>query len=115
MKKRTAVIVFMLLIMLTVPAQAIARMVSAYSSISFNGNTATCNVTIAVGLKDNVSAEIELWQGDNFVTSWKESSTGPLGFKETAQVTSGKSYTLMVNFEVNGVKQQPISSSGTCK
>lgn len=85
------------------------------SYISFSGNTATCNVTIAVGLKDNVSAEIELWQGNNFVTSWKDSSTGPLRFSETAQVTNGKSYTLTVNFEVNGVKQEPISSSGTCK
>lgn len=116
MKKRIFIATLMSLIILTVPAQATARMIYALPFISFKGNTATCNVTINVdSQKDNVVAEIELWQGDNFVTSWDASSTGMLRFEETAQVVSGKTYTLKVTFTVNGGPQHSTSASGTCK
>lgn len=116
MKKRIFFITLIFLIILTVPAQATARMITVLPFITFNGNTATCNVTITVNSqKDKVLAEIELWQGNDFVTSWEDSSTGTLMFEETAQVASGKTYTLKVTFTVNGGPQQFASASGTCK
>lgn len=116
MKKRIFIATLMSLIILTVPAQATARMIGALPFISFSGNTATCNVTITVNSQeDKVVAEIELWQGNNFVTSWEDSSTGTLRFEETAQVVSGKTYTLKVTFTVNGGPQHSASASGTCK
>ncbi len=116
MKKRVFFVALMSLIMLIAPAHATARMIYAQPFISFKGNTATCNVTINVdSQKDKVVAEIELLQGNNFVASWKESSTGTLWFEETAQVVSGKTYTLKVTFTVNNGPQHSISTSGTCK
>lgn len=116
MKKRILIVAFISLMLLTVPAQAATRAIGAFPLISFNGNTATCSVTIVPNSsKDKVVAEIELWQGKNFVTSWEDSSTGSLWFEETAQVASGKTYTLKVTFTVNGGPQQSTSTSGTCK
>lgn len=116
MKKRVFFVALMSLIILIAPAHATARMIYAQPFISFKGNTATCNVTINVdSQKDKVVAEIELWQGDNFVTSWEDSSTGTLRFEERAQVVSGKTYTLKVTFTVNGGPQHSTSASGTCK
>lgn len=116
MKKRILFIALISLITLTVPAQATARMITALPFITFSGNTATCNVTINVdSQKDKVVANIELWQGDDFVTSWEDSSTGTLRFEETAQVASGKTYTMKVTFTVNGGPQRFASASGTCK
>lgn len=116
MKKRILIVALISLMLFTVPAQATTRVIGAFPLISFNGTTATCSVTIVPNSQeDKVVAEIELWQGENFVTSWKDSSTGSLLFKETAQVTSGKTYTLIVTFTVNGGPQQFASASGTCK
>lgn len=116
MKKHNFFAALMFLIVLTVPAQATIRMISAVPSISFTGNTATCRVIISVdSQKDKVVAEIELWQGNNLITSWKDSSTGALRFEETAQVVNGKTYTLKVTFTVNGGPQYSASTSGTCK
>lgn len=116
MKKSVFFVALMSLIILIAPAQATARMIYALPFISFKGNTATCNVTINVdSQKDKVAAEIELWQGDNFVTAWEDSSTGMLRFEETVQVVSGKTYTLKVTFTVNGGPQHSTSASGTCK
>lgn len=116
MKKRVYITVFLLLMVLTVPAQALKQHIVVLPSLSFTGETATCKVIIGVeSTKDNISAKVELWQGSSFVESWTVSSTGTLIFEETAQVTKGKTYTLTVTYTVNDGSQQSISTSGTCK
>lgn len=116
MKKRVFIVALISLLLLAVPAQATTRAIGALPLISFNGNTATCSVTIVShSPKDKVVAEIELWQGENFVTSWEDSSTVTLWFEETAQVTSGKAYMLKVTYTINGGPEQFASASGTCK
>ena len=101
--------------MLTLPAQAAYRQIAALPSISFRGTTATCSVIIrADKADDDISADISLWQGNSCIESWEASDSGMLTFSETSTVSKGKSYTLKVDFSINGNVQQSASHSGTC-
>lgn len=82
----------------------------------FSGSTATCAVFITAGNSgDDIEAVIELWQGDNCIKTWEENADAVLDFSETVNVTRGKSYTLKVDYTINGIACPLASASGTCK
>lgn len=104
-----------LMLMLTLPAQATSRQISVSPSLSFSGTTATCSAIIRANkANDKISADITLWQGNSCIESWEASDSGTLTFESTATVDKGKSYTLKVDFSINDVTQPSVSASKTC-
>ena len=77
--------------------------------------TATCSVFIRANkANDDISADISLWQGNSCIESWEASGSGTLNFESTATVSKGKSYTLKIDFSINGKIQPSVSHSNTC-
>ena len=93
---------------------ASARTIDVYPSLTFNGTSATCTVTIlGERTTDRISAVMELWQGNILIDDWSASASGILKIDETATVERNKTYKLTVNYTVNGVAQTPVSISRT--
>lgn len=116
MKKRFSAMLLAVALMLTIGAQASASMrASGRPQLSFDGRTAECSAS-CVGDSDNdwVSATLELYQGNTFVDSWSESGYGDVYVSGSCDVTRGRSYTLTVNYSVNGVEKPPVSVTATC-
>lgn len=78
---------------LTVAHAASARYSAPTATLSFNGTTATCGVTISEPGK-TIHATMQLWQGITFVDSWSGSGISCINLSKTHSVTKGKTYTL---------------------
>ena len=82
--------------------------------LSFDGNNASCVIQI-VGDKmtDEISATMELRCGSDLIASWNGSGSGILKMTKSAAVKKGKTYTMVVNFSVNGTRRSPVTVSAT--
>lgn len=109
--KRIGSLFVLLLLLLTIPAYAVSpRLVDVMPNISFANNNATCTVEIyADKSSDRISAVMELWQGNQKISSWSSSSTGYLSITKTARVTAKKTYKLVVDYSINGVSKTPVT------
>lgn len=116
MKRRQALLCALFAILLIVPAHAqSARLSISTAEISFEDSTALCDVKIfGNNSKDCISAIITLWSNNQCIKTWERESNYSLKFSETITVTQGQSYTLIVEYSINGVSQAELSSSGTC-
>lgn len=114
MKKKCLVLLALMCILL-MPAYAVpAKIVSVFPNIKFNGTEATCTVQIVADKNsDTISATMELWQGNAMVDKWSNTGFSSLLLKEVTTVAKGKTYKLVVNYTINGVKRDPISISKT--
>ena len=56
---------------------------------------------------------MELWQGNILIDDWSASASGILKIDETTTVAKNKTYTLTVEYTVNGVEHTPVSISRT--
>lgn len=115
MKKRIWTLVFVMVMMLAVPAYAAhERTIDAVPDIEFAGTAATCTVRIMGDrTTDRITATMELWHGNTPIDDWSASGVGILKIDETATVERNKTYTLTVSYTVNGVSQTPVSISRT--
>ena len=107
MKKRFFCMSLILVMLLSVSAHAIqSRSITSVPHLSFDGNNASCVIQI-VGDKmtDEISATMELRCGSDLIASWNGSGSGIL--------KKGKTYTMVVNFSVNGIEQSPVTISAT--
>lgn len=109
--KRIGSLFVLLLLLLTIPAYAVSpRLVDVMPNISFANNNATCTVEIyADKSSDRISAVMELWQGNQKISSWSSSSTGYLSITKTTRVTAKKTYKLVVDYSINGVSKTPVT------
>lgn len=117
MKKRCIPLIMLLIFLLVAPANAQAeRAASKYAKLTFNGTIARCDVEIATtNLKGNISAVIELWDGNTCINSWEVSGTGIIYFSDsTTTVVKGRRYELTVEYTIDGEIQSPLSTSGIC-
>lgn len=116
MKARVPALVLFFALLLTNTAYAQdMRLSNAQAILSFSGTTANCYVDISGRGSDKISATIKLCCGNQNIETWNESVTnGHLFFQDTASVTKGKTYELVVEYTVNGKVQQSLSDSGTC-
>lgn len=117
MKKRFVAVVFIISMLLVLPAHAAtARAIVVTPSLKFDGTTATCFVRIGADKPaDKISATMELWQGNTLIDSWSGTGTWSLKLEETATVSKNKTYDLIVNYSVNRVERTPVSTSRTNK
>ena len=91
-----------------------SRSITSVPHLSFDGNNASCVIQI-VGDKmtDEISATMELRCGSDLIASWNGSGSGILKMTKSAAVKKGKTYTMVVNFSVNGTKRSPVTISAT--
>lgn len=117
MKKYIAALSVILVIMLSIPANALESRVGVkIPTLTFNGTTATCKVLItADNTSDDISATITLCNGSNCIENWNvQGQSGVLRFEKTAAVDKGKTYTLSVDYRINGESQDTFSITRTC-
>ena len=104
MKKKTISLILALILLLSCSATAQATSVQAATpsaSITINGTTATCRVSIAKPGK-TIHATLQLWQGRTMIDSWSGNGTSYLLITGSHEVTKGKTYTVKVVCTVDG-------------
>lgn len=116
MKKCAVAMVIPLLLILTMTAQAAEiRSIRVKPDLYFDGTTAICSVSVkADSSNDKVKATLTLYQGNDYVDSWSNSGTGRVFISGSCDVESGKSYKLVVDYEINGTAHLPKTTTGTC-
>lgn len=117
MKKRIMPFLIVIALLLATPAYAIStRLISVVPDIQFSGTNATCMVQI-VGDRttDRISATMELWQDDEMIDSWSGVGYGFLILEGDASTRKNVTYTLTVDYSVNGIAKTPISIERTNK
>lgn len=114
-KKIIALITLFAVMVSVVSAHAAPRTISIKPSISFDGTTAKCNVSIVADkMSDSINATIILWDGSKIVDSWSASGRGYLLFSDSAQTAKGKIYKLTVDAVIGGITKPQVSVEGTC-
>ncbi len=111
MRKRVVGISLVVILLLaSVPVSASQQIVEASADLSFSNYTATCYADIyAASGTDRITATMQLWRGAIKVGEWSDADYGDLYLSGTASVTRYRTYTLLVNYSINGVAQTPVS------
>lgn len=115
MKKRFLCLVVVMTIILAILAYAASlRAIMVAPDITFNGTEEECTVRItANNASDRIVATMELWQGSTFIDSWSGNGQWTLKLNGTADVQRNKTYTLIIDYTVNGVAQTSATFSKT--
>lgn len=112
MKRIIMLLVFGIFLFGSVTAYAAeSRAVVARPSLSFDGTTAICQVSLTSG--GNIDITLSLWQGDTLVKKWTEKGSKMVAMYEICSVTKGKSYRLTVSGTAGG-ETVSGSVSGCC-
>lgn len=117
MKNRICPIILAFFLLFSTTAYAASpRVAPVVPSITFNGTTAVCSVlVIADKSSDSIDATIKLWQGNQCIKTWTDSSTGDLDFSGKYGVSKGKTYELTVDVSISGKNLPRYSVQATCK
>ncbi|WP_458256083.1 hypothetical protein [Dysosmobacter welbionis] len=115
MKRRILSLAALLLIVLSVTAQAAETRMGGNPVLAFDGTTAQCTAT-CYGRRssDKVTATLTLYRGDTYVDSWSKTGTYRVHVSGETEVQRGKTYTLELTWTVNGDEQPPVSVSKRC-
>ena len=117
MKRVVAAVLCILVLTIGIVAQAVEPRAAGYSlTLTFDETTAVCEASCRGDKStDYIKATLTLYQGSTYVTSW--SSEGIYRAIVTGQrsVTRGKSYTLKLNYSINGVTQPEQSVTKRCR
>lgn len=114
MRKRIITLILFFTLVLSMSVSAIEpRMLSVTPSLTFDGTTATCMVSV-IDTGKEIEVTLELWCGNDFIDSWSDSGKSRVIISEECKVTKGNTYTLKVSGKVDGkaFTGQPIS--GKC-
>ena len=112
-KTAALTILFVFLLSSITAYAAEPRAVTVRPSLSFDGTTALCEVTVTSYGK-SIDLTLSLWQGENLIEQWTASGTSLVSISESCTVVKGKSYKLTVSGTVNG-EAISASTSGQCK
>ena len=115
MRKRIICMMLLITMAFVVPVNAAStRAITVVPDIEFDGTEATCTVRI-VGDRttDKIEATMELRQGSRLIDDWSASGNGFLEISKTATVARNTTYTLTVEYSVNGDSKTPVSISRT--
>lgn len=111
--KKTIGIVLCFCMLLSLSAFAAEGRVAVGPRLSFNGTTATCEVTITAYTCD-IDATVELWCGRTLIGSWHQTGQNAIVLTKKCEVESGKSYTLTVNGTIDGKSFDEVSTTKKC-
>ena len=115
MKKVTILVAIILVISLPLTAVAAPRAFGIMPTLNFNGTTATCEVDVTGNnIFEYLQVEMKLMRGSYCVASWSQNGYGQVYMSESASVTKGYTYELVVTVTANNVVKTPVSVKGTC-
>ena len=117
MGKRILALILMAVMMLTMGAQAVDTFaVKDTISLSFDGTTAICSATCkGSNTDDKVKATLTLVSEGKTVASWSASDSYSASISESCEVVQGKTYTLKLNYSINGTAKPEKSVTKTCR
>lgn len=117
MKRKNIIPLLLFVVMaLTVSAHAASRTLAIKPSISFDGTTAECSISVVADkMSDSIKATLVLWDGTKRVDSWTISGTGYLLFSDSTQVIKGRTYKLTADVMICGISKPSVSVEATCK
>lgn len=115
MKKRLVIYFLVVVMLLGIPAQATGRAATGAPSLSFDGTTANCGITIWGETNDEIEVTMSLWRGNFMVESWYKEDTGYLRMNESVVVASGFTYRLEVLVTINGVEHDVPHITKECE
>lgn len=95
---------------------AVAKLYTAHGSVSlsFDGSKAVCAAWYtADNTSDALDVTLSLYRGSTLVKSWRRTGIGTVSVSERCGVQSGKTYTLTMQYSVNGVPQPDLSTTKT--
>ena len=115
MRKRIICMMLLITMAFVIPANAAStRAISVEPDINFDGTRATCSVLIfGDRTTDEIVATMELRQGGRLIDDWSASGNGFLEISETVTVARNATYTLEVEYSINGDSKTPVSISRT--
>ena len=115
MRKTAFLLVILLVISIPLSVFATPRALTIDPVLRFSGTTASCEVTVVGNnMSEPIEVTVELMRGTYCVASWTSSGYGYIHMKETATVTTGRTYQLVVYVTFRGDSLSPVSVSGTC-
>jgi uncharacterized membrane-anchored protein len=92
------------------------RSIGEDMSLTFDGTTAICGATcIGKTSTDYIKATLTLYQGNTYIDSWSDEGRYVIGVSGQHGVTRGKSYTLKLNYTINGIAQPEQSVTKKCQ
>ena len=115
MNRRIRSLAALLLIVLSVTAQAAETRMGGNPVLAFDGTTAQCTATCyGRSSSDKVTATLTLYQGGAYVDSWSKTGTYRAYVSGETEAQRGKTYTQELTWTVNGEEQPPVSVSKRC-
>ena len=117
MGKRHGVVILMVLMFVSTSAQAMeTRAVSDKVSLLYDGSTAICSATCkGANTSDKVEATLTLVCKGETVASWSKSGVYSIALSEKCKVVPGRTYTLKLNYTINGVAKPEKSVTRVCQ
>ncbi len=116
MGKRKIAIVIVLVIILGTTAQATGPLKAprAEPYLEFSDNVATCIAKVSgYGKTDKIYVTMRLWGNGTCLRTWVASRTERVTLEKTAYASRGKTYTLTIDYTINGVKQTQRATTKT--
>ena len=114
MKKRLIPLLLVFVVLVCTTASAVEpRAAKAVPSLSFEGATANCTVSIT-DFGGEIKATLTLWNGNRVVDSWYGEGTSILRITGSCEVVKGVSYSLRVTGTIDGVPFEGNAVYGTC-
>lgn len=115
MRRAALLIAIILVVSMPLTVAAAPRALGINPTLAFDGTTATCDVMVVGNdTSEYIEVTTKLMYGSYCVASWYDDGYGYVWVVETATVTKGRTYDLVVEVKVNGVASTPVSVSGTC-
>lgn len=117
MKKRIVSLTLIVIMLLSISAQATAHRTAIVSPIlDFNGKTANCYVeVVADSATDKIEITASLWRGTVCLETWTKSGYEYLYLNETKSVTlGGVDYKLTADVTINGRALSQVSTTARC-
>ena len=115
MRKIALFMAIVLVFSMPLTVSAAPRALGINPSLSFQGTTAVCQVTvIGNSTSEHIEVTMKLMRGTYCEASWSGDGYGYVYMLEYDTVTKGRTYDLVVSVKVNGVASTPVSVSGTC-
>jgi hypothetical protein len=116
-KRVVAAVLCGLVLTIGIVAQAVEPRAAGYSlSLTFDETTAVCEASCRGDKStDYIKATLTLYQGSTYVTSWNGEGSYRAIVSGQRSVTRGKSYTLKLNYTINGVAQPEQSVTKVCR
>ena len=115
MKRRILSLAALLLIVLSVTAQAAETRMGGNPVLAFDGTTAQCTATCyGRSSSDKVTATLTLYQGGAYVDSWSKTGTYRAYVSGETVAQRGNTYTRELTWTVIGEEQPPVSVSKRC-